>query len=493
MTGTPTPSIRRRLLVMLISSIMLVWLIALVLVYRAAEHEVEEVFDRDLVRSSRILQTLLLHEVEEEREMAARVGNVVRELGPEGMRRYPQLAAILREYTDESAQERLELVGVAERAGQRYGKGLTFIARYSDGGVMVRDRDAPDIPITPEGFSDVRLADQTWRVYSLTDSGSGFLVQAGEPLASRSELVRYITRNTLAPMLIALPLMGVLIWWVVGRALAPLQRITREVSMRDPDALGAIDDSRSPHEIQALLRALNQLFARLRSAIERERQFTADAAHELRTPLAALKAHLQVARMESAEDATRESLAAALQGVDRATHSVEQLLALARTDAEGDRVLDDAEVDLQDLALWGVAEFSQRAYERGIDLGVGDVCPAVVHGDRNALQILLRNLVDNAVRHTSRGGTVTVNVGCMDGRNWIEVLDDGPGVAAGERERIFDRFNRGAGEISGMSSGSGLGLSIVQRIARLHRAEITLGDGVGGRGLGVRLAFPGRV
>ncbi len=487
-------SIRRRLLSSLIAAILLVWLVVLVLVYRSAEHEVEEVFDADLARSAHILQALLLHEVEEEREMSERIHEVTAELGPEGMRSYPKLARALRDYmaeqAAEEAHERIEIVGAAQQAGHKYGAGLIFVARYPNGEVMLRDRAAPEIPPAPDGYADMDLNEETWRTYSLSEPRSGFMVQVGEKLAFRLELVGYITRNTLMPLLLALPVLAVLIWAVVGHALAPLQRVAREVSMREPDALHPIDDNDSPSEVYGLLLALNQLFARLQSAIKRERQFTADAAHELRTPLAALKAHLQVARVRSKDPATRESLDQALEGVDRATHSVEQLLVLARADAAQTRVLMGARVDLREVVQDVVSALSQQAIERDIDLGIDAPDALPVLGDATMLRLMLRNLVDNAVRYTPTGGKVTVVAAAGAAGRWLEVADDGVGVPHEQRERIFDRFHRGADEQAIGATGSGLGLSIVKRIAELHGAAIVLGEGLDGKGLRVRVEFP---
>ena len=486
-------SIRRRLLGMLLSAVLLVWLVVLLLVYRSAEHEVEEVFDADLARSARILQSLLLHEVEEEREINHRVHEAMAELGPQGLSTYPKLAAALRDYRAEAvaeeANERLELVSIAQQAGHKYGAGLIFVARFANGGLMMRDSAAPEIPAAADGYADMVLNDETWRIYSLTEPRTGFMVQVGEKRAFRLELVHYITRNTLMPLMLALPVLAVLIWAVVGHALAPLQRLAREVSMREPDALHPIDDDDTPREVHVLLLALNQLFDRLRSAIRRERQFTADAAHELRTPLAAMKTHLQVARAQSAEAATRASLDKALEGVDRATHSVEQLLVLARADAAQTKAMVDTPVDLREIAAAVVSGLSQQAVERDIDLGLDAAEAISVRGDATALQLLARNLVDNAVRYTPPGGTVTVTVTRDAQGASLAVADDGVGVPVEERPKIFNRFHRGSGEQALGADGSGLGLAIVKRVADLHGARIVLGEGLNGRGLRVRLEF----
>lgn len=483
------PSIRRRLLAVLMSTVLLVWAVALVLVYRAAQQEVEAVFDANLARGARVLQALLLHEVEEEQDMAARVREVREELGESAMAAYPRLAGILREYLDEEGGERLELPTASPAAGHRDESGLAFVARHADGGVMLRDEAAPDIPIGGDGYADLWLNDEAWRVFGLVDPGSGFVVQVGERQAFRAGLVREITRDTLMPLLLALPVLALLIWGGVGQALRPLERVAREVSRRAADALEPIDDAGTPREVQGLLGALNQLFGRVGAALTRERQFTADAAHELRTPLAAIKTHLQVARARPLDHATQRSLDQALEGVDRATHTVEQLLLLARADAEQARALVSAEVDLRDVATAVVSALSQEAIGRGVDLGMDAPQGVRVQGDAGALQVLLRNLVDNAVRYTPTGGTVTVAVGAGADEAWMAVLDDGPGVPAAEHDRIFDRFHRGRGEQAGGSNGSGLGLSIVRRIAAMHGAQTTLGEGLNGRGLGVRVTF----
>lgn len=483
------PSVRRRLLSALVSTILLVWVVVVVLVYRAAQHEVEEVFDADLARSARILQTLLLHEVDEEKETGAKVRAAVEELGEAGLARYPGLAANLRQYTAEEIRERLELVRTAQQAGNRYGAGLVFVARYADGSIMVQETHAPQLPLTVPGYVDLVLGGQDWRVYRLVDQQTGFNVQVGERQAFRDELVRYITGNTLMPLLLALPILALMIWIVVGRAMLPMRRLTEQVSMRAPGALEPIAEGDAPREIFSLVSELNKLFGRVSATIERERRFTADAAHELRTPLAALKAHLQVAQTRAPDPLTGDSIARALDGVDRATHTVEQLLQLARADAGQERSVPAAQVDLRQLAIDGVSQLSQLAIDHDIDLGIEADAPVVVDGDRDALAVLLRNLIDNAIRYTPAGGWVTVSVGREGDAAWARVADNGPGIRPADEALVFNRFHRGGGEQAAGTTGSGIGLSIVQRIAELHGARISLGKGPTGSGLRVTVLF----
>lgn len=486
----PGTSIRRRLLVALIGSLLMVWAVILLLVYRVATHEVREVFDADLARSARILQTLLLHEVEEEAEAMRKARMVAEEIGPSSLQDFPHLAAILNDIEKEEAKERLELVETAQQASHKYESRLVFVARYGDGDIMLSDASVPNLPATDDGYSDIHLDGQRWRIFRLSDAATGFSVQVGELEAFRSELVGYITRNTFMPFLVSLPLTALIIWLVVGRALFPLQRIAHAVSNRDPNALHRIDGNDIPTEIRSLVDALNALFERVAATLERERQFTADAAHELRTPLAALKTFLQVAQGHSSEPAVRRDIDQALLGVDRSTHTVEQLMQLAHADADHANTLPVDSVDLCQLAVETVQSLAQQALERQLDLGIDAAQETLVPGNYGGLSVMLRNLVDNAIRYTPEGGMITVSTGRNGRHSWISVKDNGPGIDPADRETVFNRFHRGEGEQAAGTSGSGLGLSIVQRIARLHNAEIELGEGLGGTGLGVAVKFP---
>lgn len=486
----PQPSLRRRLLTSLMLTILITWLVVLLLVFASARHEVEEVFDADLARSAHVLQALLLHEVEEEQLVDKQAKLVMAEVGSDELSHYPALAAILAGYLDRSGLEQLEFKDLAEEYTHKYESKLTFVARYSDGTVMLRSNGAPDVAPGSKGYLDIIENGTKWRVFSLHDPVTGLNVQVGESAEIRRDLVRYITRGTLTPLIVAFPILALLIWLAVGRGMRPLHRVATEVARRAPDSLEPISDHGAPREIRSLLLALNQLFQRVGDVIQRERQFTADAAHELRTPLAALKTHLQVARNGSRDTATRQSLDHALTGVDRATHSVEQLLALARADAGQRRMLVHARVDLREIAMGVVSALSQEALDQEIDLGLDAAASLYVNGDLTSLQILLRNLVDNAIRYTQRGGTVTVAVELLEDHPTLEVADNGPGITVTERQKVFTRFHRGPEEQARGTTGSGLGLSLVQRIAELHGAELNLGKGIDGAGLGIAVRFP---
>jgi two-component system sensor histidine kinase QseC len=238
--------------------------------------------------------------------------------------------------------------------------------------------------------------------------------------------------------------------------------------------------------VRPLVERLNALFARIAESLERERAFTADAAHELRTPLAAIRAQAQVAREAGGDAERRRALELVIAGCDRAARLSEQLLTLARLDAE-DASRRFARCDLSEIARDVLGELAPAAYERGVSVELEATGPVPVHADAGLLRVLLRNLADNAVRYSPPGSAVRVRVEASADCALLCVSDEGPGIPSAERARVLDRFYRALGT---SQPGVGLGLSIAARIAALHGATLDLSDGPGGRGLAVRVRFP---
>ena len=299
----------------------------------------------------------------------------------------------------------------------------------------------------------------------------------------REEVAAEIAGQLLKPMLFALPALAVLLVIAIGFALAPLRQLARDVAARAPDRLDPLPIETLPAEVAPLVTRLNSLFADIVRSLENERRFTADAAHELRTPLAALKAQAQVA-LASVDTAQRQhALMQILVGCDRATHLVAQLLTLARLDAETPQPMQD--VALRPIAEEVLAMSAGEAIERDCDLVLRDG-DAHVRGDALLLQVLLRNLVDNALRHS--GGTqIEVSIGKHRERAVLTVGDNGRGIAADERDHVRQRFFRSAGA---GSAGSGLGLSIVSRITELHGGTLEIGPPASGHGVSLRVDLP---
>jgi two-component system OmpR family sensor kinase len=281
--------------------------------------------------------------------------------------------------------------------------------------------------------------------------------------------------------------LGLLVWWLVGRGLRPLARLADSVQKRTPDSLSPLADEGVPEEVQPLVTSLNDLLARLKGAFDVQRDFVADAAHELRTPLTAVHLQAQLAERATDEAGRRAALADLKDGLERATRLVEQLLTLAREEpGVADRP--PATVDLPALAREVVADLAPLAAAKRIDLGLSADSPVQVRGDADALATLLSNLVDNALRYTPEAGRVDVGVASDGGRAVLSVRDSGPGIPEADRERVFDRFVRGS--VTGAVRGSGLGLSIVKRIAERHGADIAVGPGLEGAGVGISVRFP---
>jgi two-component system sensor histidine kinase QseC len=444
-------SLRRRLLVLLLGGVSVCWLATLVWSYRDAHHEIDELFDAQLAQSA---QTLL---AQRERHKARK--------------------------DDADDKDDIEEL---EHAAHRYQRELKFQIWHDDGTLVLRSPAAPTTPLTQvDGFSDVRDADGQWRLYSQWDKHGRHRVQVAENHAVRDELIGHIAWRILLPALFGLPLLGAWVWLATRRSLAPLDAVAAQISASAPEQLHAVVPTAAPEEIRPLVDALNDLFARVTRTLDNERRFTADAAHELRTPLAALAAQAQVAA-RARDDAERSHAIAQLStGMVRASRLVDQLLTLARIDPER-AAAPTASVRLDRLAEEVCADHGAQALAKNIALEL-DAMPLAVTGDDNLLRTLLRNLVDNAVRYTPAGGRVDVIVAESATGASLSVCDTGPGIPAEDRERVFERFSRLAGQ---ETEGSGLGLSIVRRIAELHKAKVVLKTGVDGRGLAVEVRFP---
>jgi len=439
------PSIRRRLLLLLLSSIALLWIGTAAFSFAAARHEIDELFDAQLAQSAQVIMA----------------------------QAHDQLDAVTTE---------------VEEFRHRYEQKLAFQIWDDQGRLRLRTANAPLLRMSDsdDGFSDTVIRGEVFRVFSRWERDGRFLIQVGQSEEIRDELASDIVLILLSPVLLGFPILALLIWASVGRGLAPLDQTARDVGDRAPGNLSPIAPRQAPAEVQPLIAALNDLFLRLQEAFESERRFTADAAHELRTPLAALKTHCQVALRATSEPERRKALAKVMTGVERAAQLVHQLLTLARVDPES-ALRDTQPVDLHALAEKVLSELGPEAVERRIELTLDEGPGPRVNADPASLGALLRNLVDNALRYTPEGGAVSVRAGVMEGAPVLEVEDTGPGIPPDQRGRVFERFYRIPGN---EEQGSGLGLSIVRRVADLHRADIQLEDGAGGRGLRVRVRFP---
>ena len=351
---------------------------------------------------------------------------------------------------DPAAREGSRVAGVSDIVTQIWDR---------DGVLVYWSQPGAGLPVAvTEGYSDVRHDGRNWRVY--THVAGDHAVQVAHAIDERRELAAQAALRTLLPMALLIPLFGILIWYAVGHGLRPLAE------------------------------SLNALLARLDEAIGAQRRFTADAAHELRTPLAALA--LQVGEVERASDsAARTAAIGDLKlGVARTSRLVEQLLTMARLEPEG-LTRNFSRVDLVAIANEAIVARAPLAEARAIDLGCTETADVQVQGDAANLATLLANLLDNALRYTPSGGRIDVAITEEAGAAVLSVADTGPGIPPAARERVFERFHREPNpDDATLGVGSGLGLSIVRRIAEAHSATVTLDAGPGGKGLVVRVRFP---
>ena len=335
------------------------------------------------------------------------------------------------------------------------------------------------------GFQDVHALGKDWRVF--VQERDDHIIQVSQLMDERNELTLQLALSAVLPVVALIPLLALLVGVVVNRGLKPLQHFADAVGERTPEKLQPIALPRAPREILPVMHAINTLIVQLEQALHAQKEFIADAAHELRTPLAALRLQMQLAEHADGDTARAQAFAKLHLRLDRAEHLVAQLLDMARQDVTNAKA-QKAHVDLVAVAKKIVAEFSLAAEARQIDLGLDSyVENLVVDGVRADLEVMLRCLVDNAVRYSLSPGRVDVRLERRDGKPMLAVIDNGPGIPAAERERVFDRFYRGEGATA---IGSGLGLAIAQKIAQAHGATLGIEDNDDGRGILVAVVFP---
>jgi len=362
---------------------------------------------------------------------------------------------------------------------------------WTNGGkLLLHSSNAPKVPLTAEtdGFSDKSISDQDWRVFTTYNDKAGIRTVLAERYDTRNELGHRIAQDDLYIMLLTFPLSGLLIWIIIGRGLDSLEKVAEEVANRAPSHLEPVDLHEIPEEIKPVIDELNKLFFRLKEGFEREKRFAADAAHELRTPLAALKAQAQVALNTNDIEEKNLALQKLIASVNRSTHIVQQLLTMSKLVPEATNLQEEDEVNLEKLTREILAMMVPFAVEKQIELEFeheDNISPIL--GNATALGILIRNLVDNAIRYSNENGKITVQLLKKYNEVILEVCDNGPGIPSELKARVFERFFR---VIGNKSTGSGLGLAIVQQICELHRGRVVLASPEFGSGLIVRVYLP---
>ncbi|HJV72252.1 ATP-binding protein [Ideonella sp.] len=376
----------------------------------------------------------------------------------------------------------------------RYARHVAFQV-WHEGRLAMRSPNAPLTPLSTveRGFETRRLGNAEWRLYATRGVESDIQVYVAEQTESRQEVERALLRGLLLPLALVLPAVALVAWAVVRAGLAPLRRLGALLAERPASALGplALPGGPPAREMVPLLAALNQLFDRIAELLEAERRFTADAAHELRTPIAAIRAQAQVALAAADADERVHALQALVAGCDRAAHLMQQMLTLARLESTSQA--SHAKVDLSALAREVAADLAPDALALGQTLSLeGAELPCPVQGDAGLLAVLLRNLIDNATRYSPAGARIEIELApAQAGRGTsLRVDDSGPGLADGDLARLGERFFRATAVSGDAPPGSGLGWSIVRRIAQAHGAAISVARSSRLGGLAVTLQWP---
>ena len=337
----------------------------------------------------------------------------------------------------------------------RYGRRVMFQVWKAGTVLSLHSQHAPNTPLSPirDGFSDATIGGARWRVFSTWDARDRVLVQVAEHVYERDELATAVARNFVVPLAIALPVLGVVIWAAVGRAMRSLTHVDQQVASRAADNLTALDVADAPSEIGALVTSLNALFGRICRLIEQERHFTADAAHELRTPLAGIRAQAQVAQGATDGAERARALDGVMAGCDRATHAVEQMLTLARL-APDAVSFQPTSVELGAVLKATIGELAPIAIAKHMDIALDDGRDAFVSGDAGLLAMLFRNVIDNAIRYSAPGTMVDVDLEVTASDVRVTVSDAGPGISAEQRANVGRRF---IGRRGRRHPGAGLG------------------------------------
>lgn len=398
---------------------------------------------------------------------------------------------------DAMFDDHLQQVARSMRAGAPLGSPLAgnldeadfdlYVQIWGQDGTQIFRSNRPALPPRAVlGFSDVEANGSRYRVYSLQTPLQ--TVQIAQDLSARRARAQTLAAKALLPFALLTPLLMLAVWWIINRSLAPIERARRQLALRAADDFSPLAGSDLPDEVRPLVDELNLLFDRVRAAFDTQKNFVADAAHELRSPLTALKLQAQALRRPGDEPEARKADVARLnQGIDRAIRLVEQLLTLAREEASAN-ALQAEPIDLLETVKLAVADLLPQAQLKRIDIGLAHQQAAKVLGQSEGLRILLRNLLDNAIKYAPESGQVDVSLKAADGQAVLTVEDSGPGIAREARPRVFDRFFRASDALA--ETGSGLGLAIAKTIADRHGATLKLGSSARLGGLLVELRLP---
>jgi len=448
-------SLRNYLLISILFTLVVVGSFTIWGGYRASVNEVEKLFDAQLSRSAYLMLGLVIAEVN--------LGHM-KEFS-DGVKKNTLNTQYKRELEYEISQQ-----------GHFYELKLAYQVWDSFGNMLLRSTNAPLQPMSEldSGYSNLTFEKQNWRIYALWDADKYYQVITAEREDVRASLVNKIILQMTWPFVLLLPIMGGLVWYFVSRGLSPLEHIAHDIAGRKSEHLHALTFEQTPSEIQPLVDELNRLFVSLRLSFDKERHFTSDAAHELRTPLAALKVHVQCLQNSDNDEDREKELQAIDFGVNRASHLVDQLLGLARLDPNAIRATQtQTRINLHEICVNQVTAIYPLANDKNQTISLLGDEQVYIQGYVYPLESMLRNLLSNAVSYTPVGGEILLELHKKANVIELKLHDSGPGIPVEQRLDVLQRFRKVKGNTE---MGSGIGLSIVKRVAELLQLQIELSE-----------------
>jgi len=462
-------SIRSQILIRLISaSIILVGATAW-FGYEDVRRETRELFDAQLSRSARLI--LSLAQAQNGDSGFSRIQEFLDENG---------LSVMYIDFEEDPDEQESPY-------GHIYETKLAFQIWDDEGNLVVKSYNAPLEPLTAKdsGFNNIVIDDYTWRTFSLLSANQQYRCITAERVDVRNDLIKKVSNDLFYMFVILIPALFLIMFISIHQGLKPLQQLASQINRRSGDNLNLITSDNEHEEIATIKNALNQLLQRLKETLAREKRITSDAAHELRTPLAAIRLHTELAKNAKTRKQQNESLNQVIIGVDRTTHLVEQLLTLARLEPEL-LARDFTQVNLAELIIEESALLSPLAIDKDLDISFNNTQVKPIDGNEASLRILLRNLLTNAIAYTPPGGKITIKLSEQDEHTILVIEDTGPGISEEDRERVMERFYRAENH---QTPGCGIGLSIVDRVVQIHQGSLQLCQADSGSGLKVVIQF----
>jgi two-component system sensor histidine kinase QseC len=507
-------SLRQLLLFSLLSASMLIWGVTAYMSYKVTRAEVASLFDAELAQSAKVLHvfveslvregSLSKHWAQAQTDRRLHVNTKRKQKSQSAFQLWSKGDSLLLRsekspafavlgFNKKSVDDQLWEVfdGLLESStfGHKYERKVAFQLWSRNDGLLLRSESAPSFAFSPTalGFSETDIDGHLWHVFSLASSNGEYIIHVGQKEEIRAELTDELSAQLVMQFLVGLPILGIVIWIIVGHSLKPLNRLEIALSRREASFLKPLSSKKLPKEIIPVVNEINTLFAQLEQAFEHERQFTADASHELRTPLAGLLTQAQVAMRTGDETVRHQALKRIEQAVNRMTYMVQQLLTFSRIES-GTEFLAKETTVLSREVMRNIAELDPEAHKKRIHMEYDEVNAIPIVANTLLINILIRNIIDNAIKYTPNNGMVRVAVVGTEQKMLLCIEDSGPGIAPNQYKKSLQRFHRCV-ETANKAQGTGLGFSIVQRIAAIHDAELVLDESDLG-GLKVTVAFP---